>query len=300
MNQAAERLGYVVLGVSDLDEAVRFYEQIGHLVVYERSSNVAMLGGGTDHHWLRLEQVDGKPGMIRTGFQLAASESLHAVADRLTARGFSHVEFGDLDGDGIDQGIRFTDPDGVQIDVFNEMLCRGANPRLDLVRMTDMLHAVWYSADPIAAHRFYSEVLGFRASDWIKRNAVFMRAANNFHHSLGIFKAPADRVGQLDHFCINVESIDDVMRARNTATRRGATLQRDVLRHAASGSISVYIDDPFTGKSFEFCTEHEVVGPDHRPRLLEGSVLTRDVWQASSPAERAEEKGLASIANRLV
>lgn len=283
MEQSVERLGYVVLGVPDLGEATKFYANVGHLTVHDRAGGTSFLGGGYDHHWLRLEQNQDRRGLSRVGFQLVGEDALSGVADRLDARGIRYEEIGDLEGDGIDRGIRFTDPDGVQVDVYTDMLSRAVKPTQDAVRMTEMLHAVWFSSDPVAAHRFYADVLGFRASDWIKRNAVFMRSANNYHHALGIFRSSPQRAASMDHFCILVENIDDVMRARNIALRQGAQLQKDVLRHAASGSISVYIADPMTGISFEFCTEHDIVEPDHRPRLLEGSPTTRDVWQAYSP-----------------
>jgi catechol-2,3-dioxygenase len=297
MDQAVQRLGYVVLGVPDLAESTKFYANVGHLTVHDSAAGATFLGGGYDHHWLRLEENGHRRGLVRVGFQLAHEGELAAVADRLARRGIPAVEIGDLDGDGIDRGLRFTDPDGVEVDVYTDMLSRAVPPTQDAVRMTEMLHAVWFSTDPVAAHRFYADVLGFRASDWIKRNAVFLRSANNYHHSLGIFRSSPQRAAALDHFCILVENIDDVMRARNIALRQGAELQKDVLRHAASGSISVYIADPMTGISFEFCTEHDIVAPDHRPRLLEGSPITRDVWQAYSPGlSRTAPLGATSVA----
>ncbi|GAA4689756.1 VOC family protein [Phytohabitans rumicis] len=304
MEQAVQRLGYVVLGVPDVAESTNFYSNVGHLTVHDAAGGTSFLGGGYDHHWLRLEEHQQRRGLVRVGFQLAREEDLSGVADRLDQRGIRFAEIGDLDGDGIDRGLRFTDPDGVEVDVYTDMLSRAVKPTQDAVRMNEMLHAVWFSADPVAAHRFYADVLGFRASDWIKRNAVFMRSANNFHHALGIFKSSPQRAASMDHFCILVENVDDVMRARNIALRRGAQLQKDVLRHAASGSISVYIADPMTGISFEFCTEHDIVDPDHRPRLLEGSPITRDVWQAYSPglsknAPLGATSDLADLANAL-
>nr|MDT0661224.1 VOC family protein [Micromonospora sp. DSM 115978] len=314
MEQAVQRLGYVVLGVPDLAESTKFYANVGHLTVHDAADGASFLGGGYDHHWLRLEESNRR-GLARVGFQLAREEDLSDVANRLDERGVRYAEIGDLEGDGIDRGLRFTDPDGVEVDVYTDMLSRAVKPTQDAVRMNEMLHAVWFSADPVAAHRFYSDVLGFRASDWIKRNAVFMRSANNYHHSLGIFRSSPQRAASMDHFCILVENIDDVMRARNLALRQGAQLQKDVLRHAASGSISVYIADPMTGISFEFCTEHDIVGPEHRPRLLEGSPITRDVWQAYSPGLGrsaplgatsdtpvslvSEKSGVADLANSL-
>lgn len=311
MDQAVERLGYVVMAVPDVAESADFYSNVGHLTVHDTAERTAFLGGGYDHHWLRLEEHDQRRGLLRVGFQLSSDTALGDVANRLAASGIHYEEFGDLEGDAIDRGIRFTDPDGLEVDVYTQMLSRGTKPGQDLVRMQEMLHAVWFSTDPVAAHDFYSGVLDFRASDWIKRNAVFMRSGNNYHHSMGIFRGSPQRAATMDHFCILVESIDDVMRARNIATSRGASLQKDVLRHAASGSISVYIADPAAGISFEFCTEHDIVAPDHRPRLLEATPISRDVWMQGTSREEIKrltnaamgvtstDDGLAQIANAM-
>jgi 2,3-dihydroxy-p-cumate/2,3-dihydroxybenzoate 3,4-dioxygenase len=292
--QSTERLGYVVMGVPDVKESTDFYTRVGQMTLHDEAAGTAFLGGGYDHHWLRLEENPHKVGLNRVGFQLAGDQTLNDVADRLDSRGIAYAEFGDLDGDKIDRGIRFTDPDGVEVDVYTDMLSRGVKPAQDFVHMDTMLHAVWFSNDPVKAHDFYSQVLGFRASDWIKRNAVFMRSANNYHHSLGIFRSSPQRAGSMDHFCILVDSIDDVMRARNIAMRSGAKLQKDVLRHAASGSISVYVADPTAGISFEFCVEHDIVPDDHRPRILESTPISRDVWMSGTPKE--EIKALTDAA----
>lgn len=84
------------------------------------------------------------------------------------------------------------------------------------------------------------------------------------------------------------------MRARNIALRSNTPLHKDVLRHAASGSISVYVADREAGISFEFCTEHAILPLDHRPRMLESTPLTRDLWLAgpSAPATPVEQLGV--------
>ncbi|MCX4817969.1 VOC family protein [Streptomyces sp. NBC_01239] len=285
MDQTVQRLGYVVMAVPDVKESADFYSRIGQMTLHDSSRDTAFLGGGYEHHWLRLEQHTRRRGLVRVGFELAHTAELDVVADRLDAHGIPHHEIGDLKGDAIDRGLRFVDPDGVEVDVYTDMLSRGVKTPQSWVRMNAMLHAVWFSPDPVAAHDFYAQVLGFRASDWINRNAVFMRSRNNYHHSLGIFRSSQDRAATLDHFCILVESIDDVMRARNIALRNGAKLNKDVLRHAASGSISVYIADPVANMSFEYCVEHDIVDADHRPRILESTPISRDVWLAGTSKE---------------
>jgi len=93
---------------------------------------------------------------------------------------------------------------------------------------------------------------------------------------------------EFNHFCIQVGSLDDIMRARNNALRWGVELRDDLLRHAPSGSIGVYLKDKARGFAVEFCVGHPQLDNDtHRARILPAAAETRDVWLAplSNPLE---------------
>jgi hypothetical protein len=128
-------------------------------------------------------------------------------------------------------------------------------------------------------------VLGFRTSDWIERRMVFMRSANNYHHSAGCGGA-GPMGGRLDHIAILVDSLDDVMRIRNYGIAMGANIRQDICRHAASGSMGVYFVEPQTGIGLEFCTGHGLIeDPDHRARIMPASPVTADIWLEGPPAD---------------
>ncbi len=145
--------------------------------------------------------------------------------------------------------------------------------------MDRVLHSVWLAEDPTESGRFYRDVLGFRESDWIQRSMVFLRAANKYHHTIGIGRDTA-RTGTLDHFCILVDDVDDVMTARNVALKSGAELRQDVVKHAASGSTSTYIIDPINSICVEFCTNHRQIEDEgYRPRILPAVPATFNLWE---------------------
>jgi catechol 2,3-dioxygenase-like lactoylglutathione lyase family enzyme len=152
-------------------------------------------------------------------------------------------------------------------------------PMDTFLKMDRVLHSVWLAANPAESGRFYREVLEFKESDWIERAMVFMRAGNRYHHSIGIGRDTA-RLGRMDHFCILVDDLDDVMRARNVALRSGAKLRQDVVRHAASGSMSTYIIDPMNDICVEFCTNHrQIDDEEYRARILPAQASTLDLWK---------------------
>jgi catechol 2,3-dioxygenase-like lactoylglutathione lyase family enzyme len=283
-------LGYVALTVPEIDRSLDFYRRVGHLKVSERGAKKAFLTGGVNHHWLRLEET-GEPSLSRLGFEVKDRAALDEIANRLDARDIPWKVANDLSGDRVTDAIRFTDPDGFEIELFTDMVSLPV-PMETFLKMDRVLHSVWLADNPTESGRFYADVLGFKESDWIERSMVFMRAGNRYHHTIGIGRDPA-RSGRLDHFCILVDDLDDVMRARNVALRSGAKLRQDVVRHAASGSTSTYIMDPMNDIAIEFCVNHRQIDDEgYRARILPAQPSTFDLWQQLPEdfVDPAEEK----------
>ncbi|MCU1457508.1 MAG: hypothetical protein JWL73_1600 [Actinomycetia bacterium] len=277
-----KRIGYVGIGVADVDRATDFYERVGQLSLSERTPEGAFLTGGVEHHWLRLYKSQA-PGDFRVGYEAVDAAALEEIAARLDARGIAYEEGGDLSVDRIDRSIRFRNPDGVELEIFTQMMELPTPPRQTTVKMLKLLHAVWSTQDVVAGYQFHADVLGFRDSDWLERRVVFLRCADGYHHSAGLAATPGPAA--LQHFCILVDTIDDVMRARNNALDQGAELLQDLLRHAASGSIGVYVKDPDLNFSVEFCTSHpQIEDEGYRARILPKSAVTSDLWQEKPPA----------------
>jgi catechol 2,3-dioxygenase-like lactoylglutathione lyase family enzyme len=274
----AGRIGFVSLDTPDVAAAVDFYRNVGRLSVTDQTTSEVFLTGGVQHHWVHLRQ--GPAGPFRVGYEVVDPDQLDAVADRLSDRGLKFRR-ADVTDEGLYDSLLFSDPDGVEVELFGSMTELPVKPTQPTVRMTKLLHAVWSTTTTTAGAEFYSSVLGFRPSDWIEQKVVFMRCSDGYHHSAGLIAGGASGAGKLHHFCVLVESLDDVMRARANALARGAEMRQDVLRHAASGSIGIYVADPFSGASMEFCTGHLRVTDEstYRARRLMGGPVTSDLWQ---------------------
>lgn len=266
--------GFVTLGTPDLDHSVEFYRQVCRLEVRERREGEVFLTGNQRHHWLRLVQAE-QPGLIRLGYQATDRASLDEIVRRLDAAGIAWSKGGNLADDGVQGGIRFRDPFGIEIEVYEEMLETSHSPVPADVGFTELLHAVVFVSDVDQARDFYRDTLGMRRSDQIQQLVVFLRGGNRYHHSLGLARGES---GRLDHFAILVDDLDVVMRLRLHAIRLGV-LGDDVVRHTASGSISVYLRDDALGSGIEFCTGHQVVDDDDFDgRLLVASPSTVNAW----------------------
>jgi 2,3-dihydroxy-p-cumate/2,3-dihydroxybenzoate 3,4-dioxygenase len=273
------KYGFLSVGVSNLQEATEFYTRFARLDVTEVIGDTAFLTGGTDHHWLRLEEGNGQ-GVKRVGYEVVSDDSFAEARSGLTEWGIDFTEGGDEAKDRVTRWLRFTDPGGTDIELYSGMYERGAAPDGSGVTMESLLHGGWETKNFEETSRFYQEVLGFKGSDFIEDKVAFLRAQNGFHHSLVLVNSPRSA---FNHFCVQVESLDDVMRFRNNALKYGVKLRDDLLRHAPSGSIGVYMKDEARDFSVEFCIGHPVLDDSHQARRLPMAEQTVDVWRSPLP-----------------
>ena len=289
------KLGYLAIGVNNLHEASEFYTRYVRLDVTERSSSTAFMTGGLEHHWIRLEEGNGQ-GLKRIAYEVADDQALVDVRDSLKRAGMEFTEGGNPSVDRVQRWLRFRDPGGFDIELYTGMWERGVAPVNTGVTMEKFLHAGWEVPRWDETTRFYQDVLGFKASDWIGDRVGFFRAGDRFHHSLVLIRS--DRPA-FNHFCIQVESLDDVMRFRNNALRDGVKLRDDLLRHAPSGSIGVYMSDEARGFAVEFCIGHpQLDDATHKARILPMAPETKDVWLSPLPGGSAAAAGQSPPSGR--
>lgn len=276
------RFGYITAGVQDMDEGIDFYRRIARLDLTKREGPSAFLTGGTEHHWLRLEE-SSQAGAIRLAYEVADEDTLISVAKLLAERGMSYEEGGDLQADAVARWLRFVDPGGMEIELFTTMLERGVAPLGAGIEIEKFVHGGFAVSNYEETVKFYTEVLGFKVSDRIGNLVTFLRCGDRYHHSLVLVRA-FDGKPKFDHFCMQVASIDDVMRARSNALKNEVALRNDLLRHAPSGSMGIYVEDKARQFAIEFCVGHPQVDDEtHVARTLPLAPETLDIWLAPLP-----------------
>jgi 3,4-dihydroxy-9,10-secoandrosta-1,3,5(10)-triene-9,17-dione 4,5-dioxygenase len=120
-----------------------------------------------------------------------------------------------------------------------------------------------------AAFGFYTEVLGFRLRDSMRLPAEFFGGkpgdppvwfrflgCNARHHSLALAPVPAE--AGIVHLMIETASLDDVGRALDRCTRRGAKVSGSLGRHANDLMVSFYVRTP-GGFDVEYGTDGRLV-----------------------------------------
>jgi catechol 2,3-dioxygenase-like lactoylglutathione lyase family enzyme len=271
-------MGYVAVGVPDLERATSFLGQVCRLAIVQRDDTTAFVTGDERHHWLRLEATD-QPALVRLGYEATGPEAVDRLRGRLDKAGVAVAESAGP-SEGVHGAIRFLDPNGIEFEVYEAMTRTSRRPAAAYAGHELFLHTVVHVPDPLGTLWFYEDVLGLRRSDRIADLVVFLRAGNRYHHSLALARGA---VTKLDHVAIHVHEIDDVMRMRAHAMATG-TLSDDVVKHTASGSISVYLRDEDNDLGVEFCTQHGIIDrEDYRGRVLVPSPSTVNMWSDPFP-----------------
>lgn len=288
------RFGYVVVQVPDVEATIGLLTRYFQVEPDVLPDGRRCVRGATDSHWVVLEEGPRKH-LVRLAFEVADRADLDAFAKRLSDRGVPTAVGSDRAA-GIGDYVRFDDPDGNPIELYHSMTQMPLPAPRRSIQATNLLHTVLLVPDVPASFAFYSELLGFRASDWVEDSAVFMHIANGFHHSLALIRSSDDH--GLDHICFLMNSLDDVMRLRARSMTDGIDARADVKRHAPSGSVSYYITDSTSGLVLEACWDHLRIqdSDHHQARVLPKRPETGNVWLANDdgPSTDALDGPLAS------
>lgn len=293
------RLGYLAFDVANLEASTRFYQDVVHLEVINEVDDTVFLRGSTEHHWVVLRQ-SRNPGFNRVAYEMADEQSLNEMERKLKDSGVKVAHGGDVEADGVERWIRFRDPEGIQFELFVNMLSLPVPPvARSYVRHEKLVHAGVMVKDVRRAHRFYHDLLGFRDSDWAERRAVLMHCGDRYHHSLAVLGNPSAPKGAIDHMCIQVAGMDDLMRGRNIVIENKVRFSRDLARHMASNSWGIYFRDEANNYDVEFCLEHRRL-PEvgDQARMLPAMREMADVWQIVGPLNRTRSKGNRQLDDR--
>ncbi|MFB6346606.1 MAG: VOC family protein [bacterium] len=117
------KIGHVHLKVTDLEEAVAFYETVLDLEVRERAGNYVFMSGTSAHHELALQEVSGSPAAKthQPGLYHVASE---VQGDEQLRRAYERAEAFGCDPKAVDHGISesfyLRDPSGNGVEVYRD------------------------------------------------------------------------------------------------------------------------------------------------------------------------------------
>jgi len=267
---------YVGYAVTDLQEEAAFYRNIwGLRDAGEKEGMLHFAAEGHDELYVvRLRQSDVQHIDV---ISLAAEN--RADVDSLHEKVLSYgceIIFApkDLDTLGGGYGFRFFSKDGLPFEISCD-LARG--PFRELTRWEGIpqkiSHIVLHSPDHKEMVRFFTDILGFKISDWLGDFMCFLRC-NQWHHRIALLPGPAC----LNHVAYDMLGVDDMMRGIHRLKQKGTDIRWGPGRHTAGNNTFSYFTTP-AGFAVEYTAElEEVDDATWQPTVHTPAPLVMDQW----------------------
>jgi catechol-2,3-dioxygenase len=267
---------YVGYGVIDFDAERKFYRDDWGLVEVASEDGLAWFKthGHDEHHVVRLHESDTNCIEV-----IALAADSRADVDDLQARvaaaGCRMVhQARELDAPGGGYGFRFFSPDGLPFEISADV-SRGERRELERWEGIPLRisHIVLHSPDHQALVKFFTDVLGFRVSDWLGDFMCFLRC-NSAHHRIAILPGPPC----LNHVAYDMLSVDDMMRGISQLRKRGTDIRWGPGRHTAGNNTFSYFTTP-NGFAVEYTADLEEVDfENHQDKVHEPAPQVMDQW----------------------
>jgi catechol 2,3-dioxygenase-like lactoylglutathione lyase family enzyme len=267
---------HVAYGVADFDAERLFYTEKWGLV--ETAANA-------DQVWLRA-QGDDEPFVVRlrrsevnhvdviafATDSRASVEDLHARVVAAQCRIIHSPRA--LTSPGGGYGFRFFSPDGLPFEISSDV-ARG--PRRDIARWEGIpvriSHIVLHSPQQAALVKFFTEVLGFRVSDWLGDFMCFLRC-NGAHHRVAILPGPPC----LNHVAYDMHGVDGMLRGVSRLKQAEIDIRWGPGRHTAGDNAFSYFVSA-AGFAVEYTAELETVDFElHEPKVHAPAPRVMDQW----------------------
>jgi len=261
---AIASLGYVGFKADDLDAWARFgTETLGMMQVEAPEGTLRFRIDAQG--WRICVEPGSENDIAFVGFEVACAADMEAMAERLAQAG---VAVGRPDAEhlklrGVLGMITCADPQGLAVEIYYGPTERGEIPFVSPAGVTGFVtgeqglgHVVLSAADIGAARRFYSELLGFQLSDIIRMQVTAefgmdleFYHCNPRHHTLALVPLPTPR--RLNHFMLQVASLDDVGFALDRIGAAKIPLTNTLGKHTNDHMVSFYAQTP-SGFEVEF------------------------------------------------
>lgn len=247
-------LGYIGITADDVGAWRPYGESLGAMV----SDDGAGLRMRIDERPFRVLIGEGADGMAFAGWELPDADAVEAAVVELSAAGVTIDRGTDAECEHrrVRGLVRATDPGGFTLELFH-------GPILDhrpFVSPTGvsgfttgphgMGHIVLGTPALDASVHFYTDVLGFRVSDYWRPGSddvVFLRC-NRRHHSLALVPA---REPALYHFMVEARTLDDVGHTLDRHLDAGTPITMTLGKHTNDQMVSFYSRSP-SGFDVEF------------------------------------------------
>jgi len=228
------RLGHATLTTPDLDRQIAYYTEVVGLTLLERDSKRAVLASKQGFEAIALEP--GAPNALsRLAFQVAPGSDLADVTRELARHGVKSERRSGI-SPGVAEAIVFKDPKHTLIEVFSEYVFAREDPVQAGIMPLKLGHVAYRVNDVQRVVKFYTDVLGFRVSDWHGDTFAFLRCGPDHHTVNFVF----DEVPQLHHIAFEVKDWAEIQRACEWLAKNNIHLVWGPGRHIIGHNVAIY------------------------------------------------------------
>lgn len=233
---------HVAYGVADFEAERAFYADKWGLQQVEATADMAWLrtAGGTEPYAVRLRRSDANH-LDAIAFAAADRAAVDALHQRLVDAGCRIIHAPRaLTSPGGGYGLRCFSPDGLPLEISSDV---APAPGRTVQRWegipVGISHIVLHAPNVQATVAFFTDVLGFRVSDWLGDFMCFLRC-NSAHHRVAILPGPPC----LNHVAYDMTGVDGMMRGISRLRQLEVNIQWGPGRHTAGDNTFSYFVAP--------------------------------------------------------
>lgn len=297
-----DRIESVTYLVTDLDESVRFFTDLG-LSAGARANELHTLAGQTlrlvlePDPWTPPPLEDG-PGLREVVWGVDTEDTLTRLVEAVGKdRDVTEVDgvFHTRDESGFGLGLTFARPVPPELPDAPGANTWGSVGRwnasvtaIEQVRPIRMCHVALNieKAGADEAVAFYLDRLGFRATDVVKPMGVFMQCeGDDDQHNLLLCHRP-DRFGT-NHVSFEVPGFDDVIEGGNRMIEKGWREARRLGRHTVGSNVFRFLHAPCGGR-VEYAADMDRVDASYGTRVHE-TTPPHHIWSLRTNRDEADQ-----------
>ncbi|OYX80425.1 MAG: glyoxalase, partial [Bradyrhizobium sp. 35-63-5] len=234
----ARRIRHATVTTADLERQIDYFQSVVGLGVAQREAGRVLMSSDSEQLSLVLVQA-GQASVPKLAFEVAPGSDFVGMQRALSDKGLK-AELRSDDLPGVAQSLVMTDHEGMQIELMENAKTLPAQAPIGGLAVNKLGHVAMYTNDPQATSTFYGEVLGFRVSDWIEENFVFMRCGFD-HHTLNFARGDGRR---LHHIAFELRDAAHMHQACDLLGRKRTEILWGPVRHGPGHNVAIYHRNP--------------------------------------------------------
>ena len=242
------RLSHATLETPDLERQVEYQVNMLGLSIAERTRDCVFMKTAMGEPATILKQGNNSR-CTGAAFQVDPGTTIAEVEKKLSQSGIRGERRTD-NMPGISEMLSFKDPNGTLVDVFTQSSFLPENRTPKGFVPLKLGHLAFKAKDVQEMVRFYSEILGFRVSDWRGDFFVWMRCGPD-HHTANFVRGEA---AKMHHIAFELADRAELLRACDFLGRNRYQMIWGPGRHVIGDNIFAYHRDP-DGNIIELYTE---------------------------------------------